>query len=139
MLIALEVAGLPVAHVAFEVKTQVTISPDARAAFVYVVILVPTLVPFNFHWYAGVAPPLVGVAVNVTEVPEQTGFAEAAILTLTGKFGLTTIVIVLEVAGLPVTHDAFEVNTQVTISPDARAAFVYVVLLVPMLTPFNFH
>jgi hypothetical protein len=86
-----------------------------------------------------VVPPLVGVAVNITEVPEQTGFAEAAILTLTGKLGLTTIVIVLEVAGLPVTHDAFDVKTQVTISPDARAAFVYVVLLVPMLTPFNFH
>jgi hypothetical protein len=32
---------------------------------------------------------LVGVAVNVTEVPVQTGFAEAAINTLTGRSGLT--------------------------------------------------
>ena len=34
-------------------------------------------------------PPFVGVAVKVTEVPIQTGFAEAAMLTLTGKFALT--------------------------------------------------
>ncbi len=33
--------------------------------------MVPTLPPFNFHWYDGVVPPLVGVAVKVTLVPEQ--------------------------------------------------------------------
>ena len=29
------------------------------------------LVPFFFHWYDGDEPPLVGVAVKVTEVPAQ--------------------------------------------------------------------
>jgi len=58
----------------------------------------------------------VGVAVKVTGVEVQTGFAEAAIETLTGKFGLTVMVTVLDVAGLPVAQVAFEVNTQVTAS-----------------------
>jgi hypothetical protein len=63
-----------------------------------------------------VLPPFVGVAVNVTEVPAQTGFNDAAIDTLTGRFGLTVIVIEFEVAGLPVAHVAFEVSRQVTTS-----------------------
>jgi hypothetical protein len=44
-----EVAGLPVAQVAFEVITQVMVFPFARVLFVYVVLLVPTLVPLSFH------------------------------------------------------------------------------------------
>ena len=37
---------------------------------------------------------------NVTVVPAQTGFAVGEIDTLTGRFGLTIIVIVFDVAGL---------------------------------------
>ena len=59
---------------------------------------------------------MVGVAVKVTEVPAQTGFAEGAIITLTGRFGLTVMVIVFDVAGLPVAQVALEVKTQVTAS-----------------------
>ncbi len=59
---------------------------------------------------------MVGVAVNVTDVPEHTGFADAAIETLTGRFGFTVILIVFEVAGLPVGQVAFEVRTQETAS-----------------------
>ena len=59
---------------------------------------------------------MVGVAVNVTEVPAQTGLAEAAIDKLTGSSGFTVMVTVFEVAGLPVGQVAFEVNTQVTTS-----------------------
>ena len=59
---------------------------------------------------------MVGVAVKVTEVPAQTGFAEGAIITLTGRFGLTVMVIVFEVAGLPVAQVALEVKTQVIAS-----------------------
>jgi len=57
---------------------------------------------------------LVGVAVYVTEVPAQTGFADAEIETLTGTIAFTTIVIAFEVAGLPVGQVTFDVNTQVT-------------------------
>ena len=60
---------------------------------------------------------MVGVAVKVTEVPAQTGFAEGAIITLTGRFGLTVMVIVFDVAGLPVAQVALEVSTQVIASP----------------------
>ena len=62
-------------------------------------------------------PPFTGVAVNVTEVPSQMGPAGVALIaTLTGKLGLTTITIWLEVAGFPVVHVSEEVTTQVTIS-----------------------
>ena len=62
-------------------------------------------------------PPLVGVAVKVTDVPAHTGFAEAPIETLTGSNGFTIIVMVFDVAGFPVGHVTFDVSTQVTISP----------------------
>ena len=65
----------------------------------------------------GVVPPLVGVAVNVTGVPAQTGLVEAAIETLTGRFGFTVMVTGLEVAGLFIGQVASEVSTQVIISP----------------------
>ena len=56
-----------------------------------------------------------GVAVNITEVPAQTGFTDAAIDTLTGRIGLTVIVIGFDVAGFPVGQVAFDVKTQVMI------------------------
>jgi hypothetical protein len=78
--------------------------------------LVPAFAPLTFHWYDGVVPPLVGVAENVTEVPAQTGFEEALMAILTAFSGLTVIVIVLEVAGLPEGQPMFEVRIQVTAS-----------------------
>jgi len=63
--------------------------------------LVPTSIPFFFHWYEGVVPPFVGVAVNVTEVPEQIVVALAAIETLAGKLGLTvTVHVPMETVGV---------------------------------------
>jgi hypothetical protein len=68
---------------------------------------------------------LVGVAVNVTEVPEQIApDGTAAILTLAGRFGLTVIVIAFDVAGLPVAQVAFDVITTVIALPLARPADV---------------
>jgi hypothetical protein len=43
-----EVAGLPVAQVASEVSTQVTIFPLV-GVYVNVLLLVPEFVPFTFH------------------------------------------------------------------------------------------
>jgi hypothetical protein len=57
---------------------------------------------------------LVATAVNVTEVPVQILLADADIEILTGRTGLTVIVIELDVAGLFVEHGTSEVNTQVT-------------------------
>ena len=59
---------------------------------------------------------MVGVAVNVTLVPEQIVVADADILKLTGKFGFTIMVTEFDVAGLPVAHVAFDVRIQVMTS-----------------------
>jgi hypothetical protein len=56
----------------------------------------------------------VGIVVNVTGIDAQTGLAEARIETLTGRFGLTVIVTVFDVAGLPVAQVASEVRITVT-------------------------
>ena len=83
---------------------------------------------------------MVGVAVNVTEVPVQMVVPGlAAMLTLTGLLALTVIVRAFDVAGLPVAQVALEVSWQVTTSPATKAALVYVVLLEPTLAPFSFH
>ena len=57
---------------------------------------------------------MVGVAVNVTDIPAHTGFADAAIEILTGRFGFTVMVTVFEVAGFSVGQVALEVKTQET-------------------------
>jgi hypothetical protein len=67
---------------------------------------------------------LVGVAVYVTEVPEQTGFEEAIIDTLTGRFVVTVIVIKFDVAGLPVAQDSDEVISTVITFPLDRVVVV---------------
>ena len=56
------------------------------------------------------------------KVYEDSG-SPTAIVTLTGRFGFTVMVIPVDVAGLPVAQVAFEVKTQVTISPFTKAAF----------------
>jgi hypothetical protein len=65
--------------------------------------------------------------------------ADEVILTLAVTVGVTTIVIALEVAGLPVTQLAFEVITQVTTSLFARLMDVKVLLFVPEFVPLTFH
>ena len=60
---------------------------------------------------------MTGDAVKVTELPEQTGLADEATVTLTGRFGLTVIVTAFDVAGLPVAQGAaLDVKTQVITS-----------------------
>ena len=48
--IALLVAGLPVAQIAFEVMTTVTDCPVVRPVVVYVELLAPTGVAPTYHW-----------------------------------------------------------------------------------------
>ena len=45
-----EVAGEPEAQLAVEVITTDTTSLLAKVLLLYVALLVPTLLPFNFHW-----------------------------------------------------------------------------------------
>jgi hypothetical protein len=134
------VAGLPLTQDKLEVMTTETKSSFIIVEEVKVLLFVPAGNPFTSHRYDGVAPPFVGVAVKVTDVPAQILVpGEAAIVTLAGSAGLTDIVIIFEVAGLPVTHCAFEVISTVIISPFARVEEVKVLLFVPTLPPFTFH
>jgi hypothetical protein len=85
-------------------------------------------------------PPLVGVAVKITEVPAQIApEGEAVILTLTGTDGLTAIVIAFEVAGLPDAQIAEEVITTVTTSVLVSVVDVKIGLFVPTFEPLTFH
>ena len=92
IVIAFDVAGLPVIHPPrFEVITTVITSPLTRALLVYMLLVAPLIgIAPLYHWYIGVVPPLVGDAVNVTEVPAHTALpGAAAIDTLTGMLAST--------------------------------------------------
>jgi hypothetical protein len=84
-------------------------------------------------------PPFVGVAVNVTAVPEQIVVVWAAMLSAGLTVLPTTIVIVLEVAVVGLAHDAVEVSTHVTVAPLVKPAVVNALLSVPAFTLFTFH
>ena len=79
--------------------------------------MVPAFTPLTYYWYDGVVPPLVGVAINVTGLPGQKGFADAAITRLTGKLLLVVIDSVLLVIGFANGQSILEVNSQFTWSP----------------------
>ena len=93
MVIALLLTVALDGHASLEVISQATTSPCTSELDVYVVLLVPTLVPFNFHWYTGETPPNCGVAVNVTEDPVQMVFPVFVAIETTGvTVGFTLIV-----------------------------------------------
>ncbi len=62
-------------------------------------------------------PPFTGVAVKVTELPEQTGLFEAEIVMLTGRFGLTDTGYWMLDAGLFDVQLSDDVRTHETRSP----------------------
>lgn len=85
-------------------------------------------------------PPLLPVAVKVTDVPEQIApDGDAAILTLTGKLELTVMVMEFEVTGFTDAQLSEDVMTQLTTSPLASELLEYVVLFEPTLLPLTFH
>jgi hypothetical protein len=120
MVIEFEAAGLLVEHMSDDVMIQVTTSPLPTDVAIKADEFVPAMIPFNCHWYTGLLPPLMGVAVNVTLSPEQMlfpGLAEIFIPAGINEF--TAIVIAFEIAGEPVTQFIFAVISQVMISPFA--------------------
>ena len=77
---------------------------------------------------------------KVTEVPAQMVVAEAAIETLTGRFGFTVMVMAFDVAGLPVTHDNPDVMTTVNTSALEYVDVVYDEDVAPeIFAPFLRH
>lgn len=83
---------------------------------------------------------MVGVAVNVTDVPSQMVDEVATIDTLAGKIGFTIMLTPFDVAGDPDKQGAaFDVNTHVTTSLFARVVVVNIAEFVPIFVPFTFH
>lgn len=83
---------------------------------------------------------MVGVAVNVTEVPEQ--IVEPALLTIETEgttTGFTVNVKLLLVTEVTVAHGALLVSSQVTTSPVTSVELLYVDEFVPTFDPFSIH
>jgi hypothetical protein len=139
ILMVLDTTVLVVAQPAFDVNSHATWSALFNTVELYVLLLVPTFMPFSFHWYAGVAPPFSEVAVNVTPVPAQITVADAAMITEGVTWVVTVIVIALERAVPVVRQDSLEVNSQVTWSPLVRPGVEKALVLLPALLPFTFH
>ena len=82
---------------------------------------------------------MTGVAVNVTEVPEQMDEDEATMLT-EGVTGAVTIMLtVFEVAVCGLAQARLDVMTTVTASPLASVLVWKLLLFVPAFTAFTFH
>lgn len=130
-----------VAQDELEVIVHATTAPLVKEVVVNVAEFVPAAAPLTVQAYDGALPPLVGVAVNVTDAPAQLGLAPevSAMLTAGAEGAVTVTVIAFEVAGLPITPLWLEVITQVTTSPLASVDELYVAELVPTLAPFTFH
>ena len=124
---------------AFDVSTTVTLSELLNVDELKVGLLVPTFAPFTFHWYVGVVPPLVGVAVKVTGVPGHIVVADADTVTEGTGAGVTVIGIAALAAVNGDAHAAFEVITTVTLSLLFNVPEENTALFVPTFTPFTFH
>jgi hypothetical protein len=79
------------------------------------------------------------MAVNVTDVPEQTAVDEAEMLTAGITLAEKVTVTPLLVAVVVETQEALLVNTQVTTSKELSDEEVKLGLLVPLPAPFTFH
>ena len=115
-------AVVEVAQDEFDVIVHATIAPLASVVVVRVAEFVPAAAPFTVHAYTGALPPLVGVAVKVTEAPAHVGLAPVVSAMLTaGADGVDTVTVIeLELAGLPITPLRLDVIAQVTASPLAH-------------------
>ena len=102
-------------QVSSEVITTETVCPFVSEVVVKVfeAVLLPTLLPLTRHWYKGEVPPLIGVAVNVTELPAQIVLSASSetIDTVGVKLGLTVIGISELTAVAEVTQVKLEVNS----------------------------
>jgi hypothetical protein len=107
---------------------------------VYVGLFVPTGVEPTYHWYDGVVPPLVGVAVNVTLVPAQIGEGTSSVIdTLTEEMLFTVIVITLLADVAVVGHGRLLVIITIITSPSLSVDVVYVGPLPPTTVELRIH
>ena len=85
-------------------------------------------------------PPLTGVAVKVTLAPSHTGFADAAIETLTGNKGSTVNVNVLDVPVAGTAQVEFDVRMHwIVLALAGLNVYVGIDEGTPMLFPLTTH
>ena len=141
MVMLLEVAGEPETQANEDVIITVTTSPFTNVEEVNVEeVAPPTFVPLICHWYVGVVPPLVGVAVKTTGSPAQIVAPVEVILTDAGRIAVTVISMVFDTTVAGVAHNAFETMVTETTSPFTKVVVVKVVDVAPNTsTPFTCH
>ena len=133
------VAVRGLAHKAVEVIITDTTAPLVKVEVVKVGLFDPAFTPFTCHWYDGLLPPFVGVAVNVTDVPGQILLVDALTETDGAGAGNTVIVTGALVTVVGDGQSAFDVINTVTTSPLFNVELVKLLLFVPTLTPFTCH
>lgn len=80
--------------------------------------MLPTLIPFTFHWKLGEGPPFVSAAVKITDVPAQIVVPWLELIaTVGGVTAFTVIEMLLLFALNGLGQAALLVNIQLTTSP----------------------
>src|SRR6478736_707892 len=120
------------------VRITVTTSPSLNVVVVNLSESVPLSTPLTCHWYDGLLPPLVGVAVNVTEVPLQIDVVLAAILTLGSTLVDVMVTGLLVAVGVDAQARLLVIIT-VTTSPSFNVVVVNLSESVPLSTPLTCH
>lgn len=139
MLMLFELTVVVPAQGLVEVNSQVTAEPLVNVVVLNDAELVPTGFPFTFHWYEGVEPALVTVALKLTEAPAHTVVLPVAIVIVGAESELTVIAIAFDVTDTGEAQVAFDVITHETRSLLFKVDDENVLLLVPTLPPFTFH
>ena len=126
IVIALLVAVTGFAQGSLLLIVTVTISPLFKVVVVKVEDVCPaTFTPLIFHWYVGVVPPLVGVAVKVTEPPVHIEVVLEAIET-EGTTAVVVTVIALLAAVTGLAQGSLLLIVTVTTSPLFKVVVVKV-------------
>src|SRR5678815_3201915 len=140
MVISLLVASEVVVQPALLVISTVIISPSLSVLLENVLLFVPTMNPFTFHWYIGLLPPLTGAAVKIIVVAEPSHIdVDVDVMVTDGVTNSSSRVIVLLFTTGITAQAALLVSVTETTSPALSALLEYVLLLVPTGAPFNFH
>lgn len=120
-----------VKQLAFDVIITYTSSPFAKFVLVYVTPVIPVGLLFKYQAYVGTVPPLVGVAVNVTEVPAQMAPVGLAAMVTDGVIkGLTSIVMLLLLTVVGEAQSALLRSVTLITSLSASPVVEYVVAFV---------
>ena len=140
MVKAFEVATVELAHATLLVIITVTMSLLDIEFVVKIAVFVPAFTLFTFHWYDGVVPPFVGLAVKVTLAPAQIAVLGALIATLGVTLVFTVIATAFEATVSGLLHKLEDVKTQVTKSLFAKVVLLNVVAFAPeTLVPLMRH